>query len=128
MFPQHREKSNFERRTKAESKRENRLMSQTIFIMLTANDEGKKNIIATLFSYVHSCIQSQSRSRRVKLPFISCFSSTTKFFSSFLALGAFHKKQTRIVHQQHQKLFNIKMNVYEEKRVKQRMREGKSIT
>jgi hypothetical protein len=41
----------------------------------------------------------------------------------FLVLGAFHKKQTRNVHQQHQKLFNIKMNVYEEKRVKQRMRE-----
>jgi hypothetical protein len=118
-------------------RRENRLMSQTIFIMLTTNDESKKRegILLLLYSpmLVHSCIQSQSRSRRVKLPFISCFSSTTKKkkIYIFLALGAFHKKQTRNVHQQHQKLFNIKMNVYEEKRVNSERiseREKESIT
>jgi hypothetical protein len=93
--------------------------------MLTANDERQKKGILLLLYSPMLCILAFSLS--LALDELNChlFHVSAQRIFLFLVLGAFHKKQTRNVHQQHQKLFNIKMNVYEEKRVKQRLREEK---
>ena len=96
---------------RTESKRESFNVSNNIH---NVSHTKKKNTYCYFIlcgAIVHSCIQPVSE---LNCHLFHVFSNECKKKYFPASLLCYFIKQTRNVHQQHQKLFNIKINVYEE--------------